>query len=235
MKLLKFILPITAMLMVFAVVESTAQICVYDKNTKYSLADVVANKCNLSDEVNLKFLKFCCDSLGKCSPNYFVDDKYMLTHIAAKYNRKEVLEYLVNEKDIPANKFPVDLQNGGYDKTYTPVMFAALYKGATSSLPIVKFLVETYGYDIVTVKNKYNEDALILSNRSSDAPLKTYIKSAWNKAKGYSYNQIEQEKTKLRNLLKPEAIQKHFAQNTVLQTTKPFIQSTAQTQEFKQI
>ena len=228
------------MLMVFAVVESTAQICVYNENRKYSLEDVVANKCDgLSDEVNLKFLKFCCDSLGKCSPNYFVDDKYMLTHIAAKYNRKEVLKYLVNEKDIPANKFPVDLQNGGYDKTYTPVMFAALYKGATSSLPIVKFLVETYGYDIVTVKNKYNEDALILSNRSSDAPLKTYIKSAWNKAKGYSYNQIEQEKAKLRNLLKPEAIQKHFAQNTaansVVQTTKPFIQSAAQAQDFKQI
>ena len=225
MKLLKFILPISALLMVFAVVESTAQICVFKEGEEYRMEDAIRYKGD-----NIKFIKYCCDCLRKCSPNYFVDDKYMLTHIAAKYNRKEVLEYLVNEKDIPANKFPVDLQNGGYDKTYTPVMFAALYKGATSSLPIVKFLVETYGYDIVTVKNKYNEDALILSNRSSDAPLKTYIKSAWNKAKGYSYNQIEQEKAKLRNLLKPEAIQKHFAQNTtpntVVQTTKPFIQST---------
>ncbi len=229
MKLLKFILPITAMLMVFAVVESTAQICVLRQGVEYRLEDVVANKCNLSDDMNLKFLKFCCDSLQICSPNYFVEDKYMLTHIAAKYNRTEALEYLVKEKGIPSDKFPVDLQNGGYDKTYTPIMFAAKYNAYESSAYLISIGAS------VTKKNMYNEDALDLAKVTKNQKLISLFKSAWNREKGFSEMLIEKEKAKLRNLLKPEAIQKHFAQNTVVQTTKPFIQSAAQAQDFKQI
>ena len=214
MRLLKFILPITAMLMVFAVVESTAQICVFKEGEEYRLEDAIKYKGD-----NLEFIKFCCDCLRKCSPSYFVEDKYMLTHIAAKYNRTEVLEYLVKEKEIPFDKFPVDLKNGGYDKTYTPIMFAAKYNAYESSEYLIRIGAS------ITRKNMYNEDALDLAKTTKNQKLISLFQSAWNKAKGYSYNQIEQEKAKLRNLLKPEAIQKHFAQNTVVQTTKPYIQS----------
>ncbi len=120
MKLLKFILPISAMLMVFAVVESTAQICVFKEGEEYRLEDAIRYKGD-----NLKFIKFCCDSLGKCTPNYFAQDKYLLTHIAAKYNKKEVLEYLVREKKIPSDTFPYDVERLEYEKSYTPIMFAA--------------------------------------------------------------------------------------------------------------
>ena len=229
MKLLKFILPITAMLMVFAVVESTAQICVYDKNTKYSLEDVVANKCNLSDEINLKFLKFCCDSLDMCNPNYLVEDKYRLTHIAAKYDRRAALEYLIVEKKVPSDSYPINLDRGEYEKTYTPVMLAIKSK----AFSCVQYLI-SIGVDI-TRTNMYGETPLSLAKQTGNKSIIDLVQSAWNKAKGYSYNQIEQEKAKLRNLLKPEAIQKHFAQNTTVQTTKPFIDSAAQVQELKQI
>ncbi len=230
MKLLKFILPISALLMVFAVVESTAQICVYNENRKYSLEDVVANKCDgLSDEVNLKFLKFCCDSLDKCNPNYLVEGKYRLTHIAAKYNRRAALEYLITEKNIPSDSYPLNLERGEYEKTYTPIMLAIQNK----AFECVEYLINI-GVNI-TRTNIYGETPLSLAKATGNQRMISLVQAAWNKAKGYSYNQIEQEKAKLRNLLKPEAIQKHFAQNTVVQTTKPFIQSAAQAQEFKQI
>ena len=85
----------------------------------------------------------------------------------------------------------------------------------------------------------YNEDAFDLAKVTRNQKLISLFKSAWNKEKGFSEMLIEKEKAKLRNLLKPETIQKHFAQNTaansVVQTTKPFIQSAAQAQDFKQI
>ncbi len=205
MKLLKFILPISALLMVFAVVESTAQICVYNENRKYSLEDVVANKCDgLSDEVNLKFLKFCCDSLGKCSPNYFVDDKYMLTHIAAKYNRTAALEYLVKDKNIPFDKFPVDLQNGGYDKTYTPIMFAAKDNAPSSASYLVSIGAS------VTRKNIYNQDALDLAKTTGNSQLIATIKKAWNDAKGIAQASLEKNKKDLIKVLTLNDIEKEL-------------------------
>ncbi len=204
MKLLKFILPISALLMVFAVVEATAQICVYDKNTKYSLEDVVANKCNLSDEVNLKFLKFCCDSLGKCTQNYYADDKYLLTHIAAKYNRTEVLEYLIKEKRIPADTFPIDLQNGGYDKSYTQIMFAAKDNGLDSA----KYLISVGAS--VTRKNIYNQDALDLAKTTGNSQLIATIKKAWNDAKGIAQANLEKNKKDLIKVLTLNDIEKEL-------------------------
>ncbi len=204
MKLLKFILPITAMLMVFAVVESTAQICVLRQGVEYRLEDVVANKCNLSDEMNLKFLKFCCDSLEICSPNYFVEDKYMLTHIAAKYNRKEALEYLVKEKGIPFDKFPVDLKNGGYDKTYTPIMFAAKDNAPGSA----EYLVDIGAS--VTRKNMYNQDSLDLAKTTGNSQLIATIKKAWNSARGIAQANLEKNKKDLIKVLTLNDIEKEL-------------------------
>jgi ankyrin repeat protein len=199
MKLLKFILPITAMLMVFAVVESTAQICVYEVGEEYKLEDAIKYKGN-----NLEFIKFCCDSLRKCTQNYYADNKYLLTHIAAKYNRTEVLEYLVKEKRIPADTFPIDLQNGGYDKSYTQIMFAAKDNGLDSA----KYLISVGAS--VTRKNIYNQDALDLAKTTGNSQLIATIKKAWNDAKGIAQANLEKNKKDLIKVLTLNDIEKEL-------------------------
>lgn len=199
MKLIKFILPITALLMVFAVVKSTAQICVYEVGEEYKLEDAIRYKGN-----NIEFIKFCCDSLRKCTQNYYADDKYLLTHIAAKYNRSEVLAYLVREKLIPADTFPIDLQSGGYDKSYTQIMFATKDNGLDSA----KYLISVGAS--VTKKNMYNQDALDLAKKTNNSELISVIQKAWNKASGIAQATIEKNKKDLIKVLTLNDIEKEL-------------------------
>ena len=224
MKLLKFILAITAMLMVFAVINAKAETCVYTDGTEYDLSGAIQYKGN-----DLGFIKFCCDELGKCTSGYAARDKYYLTHIAAMYNRCDVLKYLVEEKNIPYDKFPANIKTGQFEYTKTQLMMSS----ENGSYDCTKYLVDKGAS--VTRTNQDGHDALYFAKESGNQKVINYVQSAWNKAKGYSYNQIEKEKAKLRNLLKPEAIQKHFAQNAIVQTTKPFIDSAAHAQDLKQI
>jgi len=187
MKLTKFILPIAA-IMLFVSVGADAQICVYRKGEEYRIEDAIQYKGD-----NVAFIKFCCGELNMCTANYFVQDKYLLTHIAAKYNRSEVLKYLIEDRKIPNDTFPLNLKTGEYEKTYTPLMFAAKNSGFESA----KFLVDDGAS--VTKKNEYNEDALVLAKRTQNTKLIQYIQSAWNNS--VSLYNPEKKKKELIKLL----------------------------------
>ncbi len=199
MKLLKFILPISALLMVFAVVESTAQICVYKEGEEYRMEDAIRYKGD-----NLKFIRYCCDCLGNCTPGNAVDGRYYLTHIASKYNRPAVLDYLVKEKGIPADKFPLVKYGETFEKQ-TPAMMGA----ESGSLDAVKYLVGELDVN-VTRRNDEGRDTLYYAKKSGKPSVISYVQDAWNKAMGYAQARMEKNKKDLIRVLTINDIEKEL-------------------------
>lgn len=215
----------------------SSYICAYTNEEKYRIEEAI--KAGKEDA----FITWCCEELGQCHPGYSVREDgyvYRLTHIAAKYNRPRLVEYFSKQRTNKDGKTSAPISVDSFlltpslspdPSTYTQLMLSAQNgaKGYETSKVLLALGAKA------SRKNTKDESALTLAQKTKDAKLISLIKTAWDKEMGYSQMLIEKEKAKLRNLLKPEAIQKHFAQNSVVQTTKPFIDSAAQAQELKQI
>jgi len=216
-KLTKFILPIAA-IMLFVSVGADAQICVYRKGEEYRLEDAIQYKGD-----NLAFIKFCCDELGMCTGNYAARDKYYLTHIAAMYNRCEVLKYLVDEKHIPYDKFPANMKTGEFERTKTQVMMSA----ANGSYECTQFLISKGAS--VTRKNEENHDALYFAKTSKNQSVISIVKAAWDKETRLgSYNILSpknktfEQKTKLLKMLAPSEVKRELTSNVVFKQSSAF-------------
>jgi len=188
MKLTKFILPIAAILMVFAVVEAKAETCVYTDGSEYDIPSAIQYKGD-----NLEFIKFCCTELKVCNQGYTAREHYLLTHIAAMYNREAVLKYLVEDRGIPKDIFPAYLPSNTPKKTQ--IMMAAEKGGFESA----KYLADN-GANVIR-KNNVDKNAYDYAVQSGNTKLAKYIKGFLDKALGYSAIRVEKNKKDLIRVL----------------------------------
>ena len=190
MKLTKFVLPITALIMLFAPMSVKAETCVYTDGTGYDIPGAIQYR-----GYDLKFIKFCCDELDECAPGYAARDHYLLTHIAAMYKRDAVLKYLSEEKGIPNDMFPGCINPGDKVENRTPLMMTAVRGDYDGS----KYLVDNNAS--VIKKDPAGKNAYDYAKQSGNQEVISYVGSAWNRAMQTSMNNVQKNKQKLIKLL----------------------------------